>query len=174
MFKWHILKHSIIVFFFSITASASGLGAGGSIKSVLPNYDPINDPHLRDYFERKFSLSSAVIILKGRTFLKCALFCVCLQKRYKKPRKLGPNEVIYKVRVKTGSMKYSSTTANVYLSMIGKKGQLRRQHLFNKSGSVCIDKVYKYKFDRGSSNLFRIIGEDIGSLAFIVIEVFIA
>jgi hypothetical protein len=36
---------------------------------------------------------------------------------------------------------------------------------------VCIDKVYKYKFDRGSTNLFRIIGEDVGNLSFIVVEV---
>lgn len=93
------------------------------------------------------------------------------QKRYKPPKKLGPNDVLYKVRVKTGNITYASTTANVYLSMIGKKGQIRRQHLFKKAGAVCIDKVYRYKFDRGSSNLFRVISNDIGNLAFIFIEV---
>ena len=84
---------------------------------------------------------------------------------------MGPNDVLYKVRVKTGNMRYSSTTANVYLSMVGKKGHIRRQHLFKKAGAVCIDKIYRYKFDRGSTNLFRIIGNDIGNLAFIFIEV---
>ncbi len=86
---------------------------------------------------------------------------------------MGPNDVLYKVRVKTGNMRYSSTTANVYLSMVGKKGQIRRQQLFKKAGAVCIDKIYRYKFDRGSTNLFRIIANDIGNLAFIFIEVYV-
>jgi hypothetical protein len=51
----------ILITFFILLASANGyISTSSNHKSVLPHYDPINDPHLRDYFERKFSLSSAV------------------------------------------------------------------------------------------------------------------
>lgn len=45
----------------SILASvASGPIMSSKRRIGVPQYDSINDPHLRDYFERKFSLSSAV------------------------------------------------------------------------------------------------------------------
>ena len=43
--------------------SASVSSFNGSLaprRRGMPQYDPINDPHLRDFFERKFRMSSAV------------------------------------------------------------------------------------------------------------------
>jgi hypothetical protein len=54
----------LIGFFFILKASSLGGYTGSTAnvkhKSVMPVYDPLKDPHLQDYFERKFRLSSAV------------------------------------------------------------------------------------------------------------------
>jgi len=45
--------------------SASATSLNGSLaprRRGMPQYDSINDPHLRDYFEKKFRMSSAVIV----------------------------------------------------------------------------------------------------------------
>lgn len=57
------------------------------------------------------------------------------------------------------------------MTIVGKKGTIKRQHLFNKVGSIRTEHGVKYKFDRGSINLFRIIGQDVGNLTYIVVEV---
>jgi hypothetical protein len=43
----------------ALGGSLGSLNAGSRARSSL-QYDSLNDPHLRDYFERKFQLSSAV------------------------------------------------------------------------------------------------------------------
>ena len=77
------------------------------------HYDPINDPHLRDFFERKFKMSSA-------------------KKRRFKDKKPGPNELYYRIKVKTGNVNNASTDANVYITICGARGDIQKKLLFNK------------------------------------------
>lgn len=61
------VTYFLIIFNFDLTNQCCLIASisGGPIisskhRSHVPQYDSINDPHLREYFERKFSLSSAV------------------------------------------------------------------------------------------------------------------
>ncbi len=112
---------------------------------AVPSYDAINDPHLRNYFERKFQLSSA-------------------KKKKFKTRRPGPNECIYKVRVKTSNLINAGTSANVYITICGFRHSLPRTRLFNKYNGL------KFKFDRNSTNIFKLIGIDVGQLTHIIVE----
>lgn len=115
------------------------------------HYDPINDPHLRDFFERKFKMSSA-------------------KKRRFKEKKPGPNEIYYRVKVKTGNVTNASTDANVYISLGGARGDINKKLLFNKYKSIKTENGYKFKFERNSDNVFKLIGIDIGQINHIIVE----
>lgn len=120
-------------------------------KRASAPYDPINDPHLRDYFERKFNMSSA-------------------KRKRVKERKPGPNEVVYRVKVKTGNCNNASTDANVYLTICGKRADLPKKHLFNKYNAIKVENGYKFRFERNSDHVFKIIGLDVGQIQHIIIE----
>lgn len=135
-----------------IASSAScNLGSSSKKRQSLPRYDAINDPHLRDYFERKFKLSSA----KKKKFTT---------------RKPGPNEAIYKIRVKTGNLINASTDANVFITICGQRFTLPRTRLFNKYDAIKTPSGFKYKFERNSTNLFKLIGIDIGQITHIIVD----
>ena len=55
-------------------------------------YDPINDPHLRDFFERKFNMSSAV---RSWRFLFIFVLCLFEKKEYWQSIKLKSAKSIY-------------------------------------------------------------------------------
>jgi hypothetical protein len=57
--------------------SASATSLNGSLaprRRGMPQYDSINDPHLRDYFEKKFRMSSAVIVVFFLLFISFTEF----------------------------------------------------------------------------------------------------
>ena len=91
-------------------------------------------------------------------------------KRFKE-RKPGPGEVVYRVKVRTGNVNNAGTDDSVYLTINGKRGDLTRKRLFNKYESIKTDDGYKFRFQRNSTNVFKLIGIDVGQLTHIVIEV---
>ncbi len=93
------------------------------------------------------------------------------KKKRVKERKPGPGEIYYKVKVKTGNCNNASTDANVYLTICGKRGDLPRKHLFNKYNAIRMENGYKFKFERNSNNVFKLIGNDVGQLTNIIVEV---
>ena len=93
------------------------------------------------------------------------------KKKRVKERKPGPGEIYYKVKVKTGNCNNASTDANVYLTICGKRGDLPRKHLFNKFNAIRTETGYKFKFERNSTNIFKLIGNDVGQLTNIIVEV---
>lgn len=93
------------------------------------------------------------------------------KKKRVKERKPGPGEVVYRVKVKTGNINNASTDANVFITIFGKRGDLPRKHLFNKYNSILTENGYKFKFERNSENIFKLIGTDVGQLSHIVVEV---
>ena len=84
---------------------------------------------------------------------------------------MGPNECYYRVKVKTGNVNNASTDANVYLSICGTRYNLSRKHLFNKYGAIRTDEGFKFKFERNSTHVFKLIGIDVGPLSHIIVEV---
>ncbi len=124
-------------------------------RSSIGTYNSINDPHLGDDFERRF----------------CMIFFLLKKKKKYKSRKPGPNECIYKVRVKTGNLNNAGTDANVHLTIYGQRFNLTRRHLFNKYDAIHTENGFKFKFERNSTHIFKIIGIDVGPITHIVIEV---
>lgn len=46
-----------------------------------------------------------------------------------------------------------------------------RKHLFNKYEAILTENGYKFKFERNSTNVFKLIGVDVGQISHIIIEV---
>ena len=120
-------------------------------RAGVPQYDAINDPHLRDYFERKFKLSSAK------------------RKKFKAP-KPGPNECIYKIRVRTSNLLNAGTDAKVYITICGYQFTVPRTRLFNRYDAIRTENGFKYKFERNSTNTFKIVGVDVRQISHIIVE----
>jgi hypothetical protein len=55
--------------------------------------------------------------------------------------------------------------------MNGLRGELSRKHLFNKYNAIKTENGFKFKFERNSVNVFKLIGLDIGQLSHIIVEV---
>jgi hypothetical protein len=93
------------------------------------------------------------------------------KKKRTKERKLGPNEVIYKVKVRTGNCNNAGTDANVHLTICGKRCDLPRKQLFNKYNAIKSETGYKFRFERNSSHVFKLVGHEAGPLTHIIVEV---
>ena len=72
--------------------------------------------------------------------------------------------------MKTGNFNNASTDANVYLTICGQRGDLPRKHLFNRYNTILTENGHKFKFERNSTNVFKLIGMDVGQLNHIIIE----
>ena len=95
-----------------------------------------------------------------------------MKKKPKKTKKPSDeNSCVYKVKVRTGNANYAGTDANVYITICGKRSNLDRKRLFNKYDSVRLEGVVKYRFERNSTNIFKLTGPDIGEINNIIIEV---
>jgi len=73
--------------------------------------------------------------------------------------------------VRTGNLNNAGTSANVYLTICGQRFNMPKKHLFNKYEAILTDNGYKFRFERNSTNVFKLIGVDVGQLSHIIIEV---
>ena len=60
-------------------------------------------------------------------------------------------------------------TFQIYLRINGTKGKLPKQQL--KKSGASVKKKKKFKFTKGSTNVFKLTGKDVGELKSIVVEV---
>ncbi|CAL1540467.1 unnamed protein product [Lymnaea stagnalis] len=138
----------------------------------IPSYDPLNDPHLVEYFERRFG-SIQTEALKSQRLLS----------RWSRPsspgnssllhkrRKLDKGgDILYKVSVTTGDVKNAGTDAKVFVKLKGVRGKLPKTRLTKKAGSVKSGKKVPFRFTRGSCHVFKIWGPNIGDLKSLVVE----
>ncbi|XP_061409799.1 lipoxygenase homology domain-containing protein 1-like isoform X3 [Lethenteron reissneri] len=116
----------------------------------LPPYAPFNDPHLLDYYTRKFAMEPRPPSTAGRSG----------------SARSTRGGVLYTVTVKTGDCKNAGTQARVYLQMKGSKGRVNKKRLYKKSSSGIGD----FRFGRGSSHTFRLHGPELGELKAITLE----
>nr|XP_032809632.1 lipoxygenase homology domain-containing protein 1-like [Petromyzon marinus] len=116
----------------------------------LPPYAPFNDPHLLDYYTRKFAMEPRPPSTAGRGG----------------SARSTRGGVLYTVTVKTGDRKNAGTQARVYLQMKGSKGRVNKKRLYKKSSSGIGD----FRFGRGSSHTFRLHGPELGELKAITLE----
>ncbi len=79
--------------------------------------------------------------------------------------------MVYKIKVKTGNCTNAGTDANVYLTICGKRCDLPRKQLLNKYNAIRTENGFKFRFERNSTNVFKLIGLEAGNLTHIIVEV---
>ncbi|XP_059845764.1 lipoxygenase homology domain-containing protein 1 [Hypanus sabinus] len=135
----------------------------------FPQYHSLNDPHLFNYYLRKFGFQEQPRRLSNSR-------SVLLPQSSNSRRDLSrtgsqaDGDVLYKVTVQTGKKREAGTDAKVFLQMKGSKGKMNKKQLWKSSVSKQLDGTKAFQFHRGSSHTFKICGPDIGELQSIILE----
>lgn len=140
----------------------------------LPSYDPMLDPHLNEYFERRFGLMQVDELKRQmhmiqRHWRPHSAGIMGPGSRFNKKIK-GSKDVMYKVSVTTGNVKNAGTDAKVFLKMRGLKGKIPKTRLSKKAGSVRSNKGVAFRFAKGSTHVFKIYGPNIGDIQSVSVE----
>ncbi|XP_078580092.1 lipoxygenase homology domain-containing protein 1-like isoform X2 [Branchiostoma floridae x Branchiostoma japonicum] len=146
----------------------------------FPSYDPMSDPHLSDYFARKFGYDPRPPSAVAR---KRAMYGPGAQGKQRAIYKPGSRPssgrtkhsrresgMMYKIVVRTADRKNAGTDARVFIKMKGTKGKIPKKRLYKKSGSVKDSKTSHFKFERGTKHTFKLRAADIGEIETITIE----
>lgn len=72
--------------------------------------------------------------------------------------------------MRTSNLLNAGTDAKVYLTIAGFQFTVPRTRLFNKYDAVRTENGFKYKFERNSTNTFKIVGVDVRQISHIIIE----
>ncbi|XP_033751254.1 lipoxygenase homology domain-containing protein 1-like isoform X2 [Pecten maximus] len=143
----------------------------------FPPYDPLNDPHLTEYFDRRFGLIQAASATKrgwGSRPSSASSYMSGGSKRIKKSSGIGSSSgeksTLYKVAVLTGDLKNASTDAKVFITLKGLKGKIPKTRLTKKAGSVKSNKDVAFRFSRDSTHIFKVRGPNVGNLKSVIIE----
>ncbi|XP_030048769.1 lipoxygenase homology domain-containing protein 1 [Microcaecilia unicolor] len=152
----------------TLSATSRGYQYRNGHLDVLPQYNSMNDPHMYDYFARKFGLQ----VKPQLPSTKCSRSALsCRSKRSdSRPNSVAGARVLYKVTVKTGDKKRAGTDARVFLQMKGSKGKFNKTRLYKKSGSDISGKTASFKFSKGSIHTFKTYGPGIGDIKSITLE----
>ncbi|XP_074850459.1 lipoxygenase homology domain-containing protein 1 isoform X1 [Carettochelys insculpta] len=155
------------------SAGLSGHRYGRGCVDVLLQYSSMNDPHLFDYYARKFGFQVSTRYLPTTEHVKRHHQTAS---QYKK-KSVGTrssssvhSKVLYKVMVKTGDKSGSGTDARVFLKMKGSKGKLSKTRLYKKTESNIAQQTAVFKLSKGSVNTFKIHGPEIGDIRNITLE----
>eukprot|EP00795_Rhopilema_esculentum_P013094 gene13095-3880_t len=125
---------------------------------AMKEYNPLEDPHLSDYYARKLGL------LPG------------LSDSAKKKSADGKKKAntTYLISVVTGNKKGQGTDARVFVQIRGTKGKLSKQHLTNKAHADAVAVLHGensvFKFAPGTTENFAIRGPDVSDLVALEIE----
>lgn len=139
------------------------MDTGRGTSAQIPRYNALDDPHMQDYYARKFG---------GRP--KSAM-----------KRSLRP-DTLYRITVKTADEKHAGTNAKVYLSIFGSKDKICRKLLthetllrgqtqlslsLNGLNKAFDNDMYNIEFKRGSTEIVFIRCRDLGIIQHIILEV---
>lgn len=137
------------------------VGRGTSAK--IPHYNALDDPHMQDYYARKFGR-------RPKSAMK---------------RSLRP-DTLYRITVKTADVKDAGTNAKVYLTIVGSKDKICRKLLthetllrgytqlslsLNGINKALDNDIYNIEFKRGATDIVFIRCRDLGIIQYIVVEV---
>ncbi|XP_075441794.1 lipoxygenase homology domain-containing protein 1 isoform X2 [Ascaphus truei] len=147
------------------SASSGGHRYRNGNVDTLPLYSSMNDPHLYDYYTRKFGLQ-----VNPRPPSMKRTRSAPSSRPGPRSGSLSVGKVLYKVLVKTGNKKRSGTSARVFIQMKGTKGKLNKTQLYKKSGSDALDRNSAFTFNKGSDNTFKLYGPEIGDIKNITLE----
>lgn len=153
------------------TSGFSGGGAfGPSRTTIIPSYNPFEDPHLHEYYVRKFGVGPPGPH-NSRFFGRNEADRLKLRSD-DRPRRSGKRrnrDTLYKVTITTGEQKGAGTSAPAYITLKGIFNNLVRQRLTKRSGST--KKRVAFKFSPGSTHTFSLPSLELGDIQSIEIEV---
>ncbi|XP_059505870.1 lipoxygenase homology domain-containing protein 1 [Stegostoma tigrinum] len=135
----------------------------------FPQYNTLNDPHLFNYYSKKFGLQMQPRCPsrpKSAVHPQSSYF----RTERSRPGTATDGDILYKVTVKTGEKKDAGTSAKVFLQMKGSKGKINKKHLCKTTVSRKFEKPIAFLFTKGSSYTFKIYGPEIGELQNIILE----
>ncbi|KAG9471796.1 hypothetical protein GDO78_022716 [Eleutherodactylus coqui] len=144
----------------TMSANSGGYRYKNGHVDTLTTYSSMNDPHLYDYYAKKFGL-------QVNTHPSTSKRAFSAPSSRSQAGFTAVKKVVYKVVVKTGDKKQCGTSARVYIQMKGTKGKLNKMQLYKKLGP---DKAAEFKFTKGSTNTFKVYGPDIGDIKNITLE----
>ncbi|XP_071500737.1 lipoxygenase homology domain-containing protein 1-like [Diadema antillarum] len=137
-------------------------------KVLLPEYNSFSDPHLTEYYARKFGVS----LPKPPTGRRRPHSAGSRMGSGK--TKSNVPEVTYQVKVQTGDKKNCGTTANVTIQLRGTKGKMPKRKLTatpqKKAKSKTNSGLPGVKFSRNSTKTFKLKSHDLGDLKSLVVE----
>ncbi|XP_033890281.3 lipoxygenase homology domain-containing protein 1-like [Acipenser ruthenus] len=156
----------------TVSASVSGNRFKNEHMDTFPQYSPLNDPHLFDYYARRFGLQVTPRPPLSAKRPKSAPLdrFQGSQASITRSGSVTGGKVLYKVTVKTGDKKNAGTDAKVYLRMKGLKGKFNKKRLFKSSGSDKYAETSTFQFSRGSCHTFKVYGPEIGDIKNIILE----
>ncbi|CAD5121003.1 DgyrCDS9547 [Dimorphilus gyrociliatus] len=144
-----------------------GYPSANGLRADIPSYSSLHDPHLHDFFTKKFlghvpsrpnsASTSSSRIRKSLTSRLAARNTTGKKK----------HDVLYKITVLTGNRKNAETKSKVFIRLKGTKAKLPRKRLSKK---IKNRPGKRFVFERGSTNTFKMRGNDIGDLTSIIIE----
>jgi len=139
------------------------LDTGRGRSATIPRYSSLDDPHLQDFYARKFGRRP-----KSAT------------RRSRRP------DALYRITVKTADVKDAGTNAKVYLSIFGTKDKICRKLLtretmlrgqtqlslsLNGLDKTFNNDIYNIEFKRGATDIVFIRCRDLGIIHHIILEV---
>ncbi|XP_078666046.1 lipoxygenase homology domain-containing protein 1-like isoform X1 [Branchiostoma floridae x Branchiostoma belcheri] len=138
----------------------------------------MSDPHLSDYFARKFGYDPrppSAVARKRAMYGPGSRPASAASKRPgsatgKRKHTRRESGMLYKIVVRTADRKNAGTDARVFLKMKGTKGKVPKKRLYKKSGSVKDSKTSHFKFERGTKHTFKLRAADIGDIDTITVE----
>nr|XP_015194523.1 PREDICTED: lipoxygenase homology domain-containing protein 1 isoform X1 [Lepisosteus oculatus] len=153
----------------TMSAGFSGYDKKIGQMDFLPQYSSFSDPHLFNYYARKFGYE-----LAPRPPLSARRPKSAPVPNYRhgisSSGSTKEGKVLYKVTVKTADMKHAGTDARVYIRMKGSKGKFNKKRLFKHSGSNKSSHTSSFQFAAGSCHTFNLFGPDIGDIKSIFLE----
>ncbi|KAJ8050374.1 Lipoxygenase-likey domain-containing protein 1 [Holothuria leucospilota] len=134
-------------------------------KVLLPEYSALTDPHLADYYARKFNL---VTIPRPPTAGRRPASAPAKRNSNSRGQR-KVSEVVYKVSVTTGNKKNAGTDAHVYIQLRGSKGKMPKKKLTKKSTKTQSGFI-KVKFSRNTTKSFKLKSAELGDLQSLIVE----
>ena len=144
-------------------ASLISVHSGPGTAAKIPGYNALDDPHLQDFYARKFGKRS----------------------RSAKKRSVR-SDALYRITVKTADVKDAGTNAKVYLSIYGTRDRICRKLLTRETmlrgqsqlslsrnglNKTLSNDIYNIEFKRGATDVVYIRCRDLGIIQHIVLEV---
>ncbi|XP_029436484.1 lipoxygenase homology domain-containing protein 1 [Rhinatrema bivittatum] len=152
----------------TFSASSRGYQYRNGHLEVFPRYNSLNDPHMYDYFAKKFGLQVKPQPSSNKRSRSAS--SSRSERSGSRPNSVAVRRVLYKVIVKTGSRKGAGTDARVFFQMKGSKGKLNKTRLCKKSSSDFSGKTAAFIFSKESIHNFKVYGPEIGDIKSITLE----